>query len=129
LTSLVGCGGIRRLPVSGTVTLDDQPLNGGALSFAPDPAKGNKSQITGNGPVKEGRYELQTTAINRADSGPGVPPGWYKVFYKTLNLSTKKNPLSQLEVNDKFKSAETTPISVEVKDNPEPGAYDFNFTK
>ena len=129
LTSLMGCGGVKRLPVSGTVTLDGQPLNGGILSFSPDTAKGNTSQISGNSPVKEGHYELQTTAINSADSGSGVPPGWYKVFLKTPNLSTKKNPQSPIEVNDKFKSVETTPLSVEVKENPEPGAYDFKLTR
>ncbi|HLJ95462.1 MAG TPA: hypothetical protein VKU02_19960, partial [Gemmataceae bacterium] len=31
--SLMGCGGIRRVPVSGTVTLDGKPLNGGILGF------------------------------------------------------------------------------------------------
>ena len=129
LTSLVGCGGIRRVPVSGTVTLDGQPLNGGILSFSPDTAKGNTNQITGNSPVKEGHYELQTTAVNRGDTGPGVPPGWYKVFLKTPNLATKKMPQSPVEVNDKYKSVETTPLSVEVKDNPEPGAYDFKMTR
>jgi len=129
LASLVGCGGIRRVPVSGTVTLDGKPLDGGILSFAPDTAKGNTSQITGNSPVKDGHYELQTTAVTRGDTGPGVPPGWYKVILKTPNLSSKKNPQSPVEVNDKYKSVEKTPLSVEVKDNPEPGAYDFKMTR
>jgi hypothetical protein len=126
---LVGCGGVRRLPVSGAVTLDGQPLNGGILCFSPDTAKGNTAQISCNCPVKDGHYDLQTIGITRADSGAGVPPGWYKVTLKTPNLATKKNQQAPAEVNEKYKSVEKTPLSVEVKDNPEPGAYDFKLTK
>ena len=115
--------------VSGTVMLDGQPLNGGILSFSPDAAKGNTYQITGNSPVKDGHYEIQTTSVSRGDTGPGLPPGWYKVILKTPNLSTKKNPQSPVEVNEKYKSVEKTPLSVEVKDNPDPGAYDFKMTR
>jgi hypothetical protein len=130
LTSLVGCGGgVKRIPVSGTVTLDGQPLNGGVLVFSPDTAKGNTAQISCASPVREGQYELETVGVTGADSGKGVPPGWYKVILKTPNRSTKKRPDSPIEVNDKYKSVEKTPLSVEVKNNPEPGAYDFKLTK
>jgi hypothetical protein len=129
LSSVTGCGGVRRVPVSGTVTLDDKPLNGGYLEFTPDAAKGNTAKINGMSPIKDGRYNLETNGITRADSGPGVPLGWYKVTFRILEESTKKHPQAPLNVNDKYKSAETTPLSVEVKDNPEPGAYDFKMTK
>jgi hypothetical protein len=129
LTSLAGCGGVKRLPVTGTVTLDGRPVNGGLLTFSPDSAKGNAAKISCTSPVREGRYDLETVGITRNDSGPGVPPGWYKVTYQMLDLGTKKKPQAEVQVNDKFKNVETTPLSVEVKDNPEPGAYDFKLTK
>jgi hypothetical protein len=129
MTSVVGCGGVKRVPVSGTVMLDDKPLNGGYLEFTPDTAKGNTAKINGMSPIKEGRYNLETNGITRADSGPGVPLGWYKVTFRILEESTKKHPQPSINVNDKFKSVETTPLSVEVKDNPDPGAYDFKMTK
>jgi hypothetical protein len=129
LISLEGCGGVKRVPVAGIVTVDGQPLNGGILVFAPDTAKGNMAQISCNGPVKEGRYELQTVGITRSGSGSGVPPGWYKVFLRTPNLGTRKRPQAEIEVNEKYKSIEKTPLEVEVKDNPEPGVYDFKLTK
>src|SRR5690348_600228 len=78
LTFLAGWG-VKRVPASGKVTLDDQPLNAGVLVFPPDASKGNKSYISCTSPVKEGRYELQTHGVTRSDSGGGVPPGWYKV--------------------------------------------------
>jgi hypothetical protein len=128
LTALVGCGA-KRLAVSGTVTLDDKPLNGGYLEFSPDPAKGNKAQIVCMSPIKEGRYTLETNGVTRGDSGAGVPPGWYKVTFRILEEPTKKHPQPPPNVSDKYKSVETTPLSVEVKDNPDPGAYDFKMTK
>jgi hypothetical protein len=129
LASLVGCGGVKRLPVSGTVTVDGQPVDGGVLTFSPDAAKGNTAKISCASPVREGRYNLQTVGITRADTGAGVPPGWYKVTYNSLDLSTKKRSRPATQVHDKYKSVETTPLSVEVKDNPDPDAYDFKMSK
>jgi hypothetical protein len=130
LTFLVGCGGgVRRVPVAGKVTLEGKPVNGGILSFIPDAAKGNSANINCTSPVKEGRYSLETIGITRGDSGPGVPLGWYKVTFNVLDLRTKKKKHALVEYNDKYRKAETTPWLVEVKDNPEPGAYDFKMTK
>lgn len=129
LTSVVGCGGVKRVPVSGTVTLDGQPLNGGYLVFTPDTAKGNPHRISCTSRIKDGRYNLETNGVTRAESGSGVPPGWYKVTFRMLEFSTKKHPIAPINVHEKFTSVEKTPLSVEVKDNPDPGAYDFKMTK
>jgi hypothetical protein len=129
LTTLVGCGGVKRIRISGTVTVDGTPIDGGILSFSPDAAKGNTAKISCTSPVREGRYELETIGITGSDSGSGVPPGWYKVTYNRIDLATKKRAQADIQVNDKYKNADTTPLSVEVKDNPEPGAYDFKLTK
>ena len=128
LTSVVGCG-VKRVPVAGTVLLDGQPLDGGYLEFTPDTAKGNTAQLVCIAPIKEGRYNLETNGVTRADSGTGVPPGWYKVTFRMLDVSSKKHQVVPIPVNEKFKSVEKTPLAVEVKDNPEPGAYDFKLTK
>jgi hypothetical protein len=128
LTCLAGCG-VKRVPVSGTVTLDGQPLNTGMLTFTPDSTKGNTAQIAGNSPVRDGHYELQTLGVTKADSGPGIPLGWYKVTWSPPTVGSKKHPLTEVEVNDKFKNVEKTPLSVEVKDNPDPDAYNIKLTK
>jgi hypothetical protein len=129
LTCAMGCGGIRRVPVAGTVTLDGQPFTGGHLVFSPDVSKGNIYRINCRGRVKDGHYELETNAVDRTDSGPGVPLGWYKVTWVMLEESTKKHPIAPINVNSKFRDPDKTPLSIEVKDNPEPGAYDFKLTK
>lgn len=129
LTCAVGCGGVRRVPVSGTVKLDGQPINGGHLVFTPDTAKGNMLRISCSGRIQDGHYDLETNGVTRSESGRGVPLGWYKVTFRMLEESTKKHPIAPVDVNNKFRNPDTTPLSVEVKDNPEPGAYDFKMTK
>jgi hypothetical protein len=126
---MVGCGGIRRIPVSGTVTLDGKPINGGNIVFSPDAAKGNLNRINCMSPIiVDGQYTLETNGVTRSESGDGVPLGWYKVTFRQMQESTKKHPVVPVNVHDRFREPEKTPLSVEVKDNPEPGAYDFKFT-
>jgi hypothetical protein len=129
LNCVVGCGGVRRVTVSGTVTQDGQPLNDGYLEFTPDAAKGNTQKVSCISPLKDGRNNLETNAITRADSGPGVPLGWYKVTFAMPEESTKKHRVVPINVNEKYKSVDKTPLQVELKDNPELGAYDFKMTK
>src|SRR6266481_9271339 len=84
LTSVAGCGGVRRIPVSGTVTLDGKPIDGGTLVFSPDMAKGNTHRISCISPIKDGGYDLETNGVTPRDSGSGVPLGWYKVIFRQL---------------------------------------------
>lgn len=128
LISLAGCG-VKRLPVSGTVTLDGKPLDGVVLTFSPDTAKGNTAQISCKSPVKEGRYDLQTIGITRSGSGSGVPPGWYKVTIMFPRVGTRRVQRKNVDINEKYLSVEKTPLEIEVKDNPEPGVYDLKLEK
>lgn len=127
--SLTGCGGSNRLPVAGTVMLDGKPLNGVNLVFSPDTTKGNNAQISCTSLVTEGRYDLKTSGITRSDSGPGAPPGWYKVTVTLSTQGTRNRPQAKVEIPDKYLSVEKTTLEVEVKNNPEPGAYDLKLTK
>jgi len=121
---LSGCdAGVKRVPVSGAVTLDGQPLTGGVLHFAPDVSKGNNNRVDCLSPVRGGHYNLLTQAILQKDNGTGAPLGWYKVYLFT------DIPGVNIHVNPKFTLPEKTPISVEVVENPPPGAYDIKMTK
>ena len=74
MSMVVGCGGgSQRGPVSGTVTLDGQPLEHGVISFRP--IKGNASPGSGS-VVTDGNFEIP------ADKG--LPPGEYKVTISAL---------------------------------------------
>jgi len=66
----VGCSGsgddLPREPVSGTVTLDNQPLPNGTISFVPASGSGG-----GGGTIKDGKFSI-------ARAG-GLVPGSYSV--------------------------------------------------
>ena len=69
LAGLSGCGsGDGRLAVSGTVTIDGEPLEGAAINF--QPAAGTNGRSTG-GPVQAGSFRVSTDQ--------GLLPGTYLV--------------------------------------------------
>ncbi len=125
LTPLLGCGnGIKCVPVSGTVTLDGQPLQGVVVAFTPDASKGNTARASCTGPVRDGRYELQTIGVTRYESGRGAPPGWYKV---TLIADLPGQP--KVNLNGAYTNVARTPLSVEVVAEPPPGSYDLKLMR
>ena len=117
--AVAGCGGVRRIPVSGSVTLDGKPLDGGVLLFHPDESKGNTFRASCTGPVKNGRYKLITTAVTRQDTGAGAPLGWYKVHVHWDSKNAQGQPCP---VHPRFLESGLTTLSLEVVANPQPGA-------
>ena len=70
LPLMVGCGGdgLGRVPISGEVTYDGQPVVDGVIRF--EPQRGTNMPVVIE-PVKNGRYTTESTG--------GVPPGSYQV--------------------------------------------------
>jgi|GEM_PF-1808549 len=127
-----GCStGAKRVPAGGTVELDGQPVNGGILMFEPDFSKGNNARVSCSSPIRNGRYELQTAGVERSDSGPGIPLGWYKVSVRANRPGVPPTFPGQpvLDIDAKYLDPEKTPISIEIVENPAPNAYDVKFTK
>ncbi len=72
LITLSGCGSTTGLPVTGTVTLDDQPLPNALIFFYPE---GRTAGLGGSGRTgPDGKYELIP-----AQGRKGIAPGDYKV--------------------------------------------------
>jgi hypothetical protein len=130
-----GCGdgsGVgRTLPVNGTITLDDKPLTAAStvVLFKPDKAKGNLSTFEPTGTVDEqGHYRLVTGGKK------GAPPGWYKVCVTATAGPTQggggraHRPAARSLVPSRYGQAATTPVAVEVVEDPPPGAYDLKLT-
>jgi hypothetical protein len=125
IVAVAGCGGLKLVPVSGTVKMGDQPLKGGAVSFIPDPSRGNHAHVSCLGRLdSQGRYTLTTSAVKGSDSGKGAPLGWYKV-----TLITTLPGAPEIKIDGTYLDPEKTPWEVEVVDHPEPGKYDFQVTK
>ena len=131
-----GCGdtsGVgKTFPVSGKLTLDDKPLTAAStiVLFKPDGAKGNTTPFEPTGTVDgEGNYRLFTKGQR------GAPPGWYKVVVTATEYRPEEvkgprrhHPTPKSLVPGKYGQAATTPVVVEVVENPGPGAYDVKLT-
>src|SRR5437588_5032446 len=128
LVGVAGCG-VKRIPTSGTVTLDGQPMTEGVLKFIPDVSKGTTYRVSCSGPISNGRWNLVTSGMERADTGTGAPVGWFKVVYTHPNEGSKAPGASAApKVADKYRSEETTPISIELTDPPPADGYKIELT-
>jgi hypothetical protein len=121
---LVGCSSDpvgRTVPVKGKVTVGGQPLKQGSVTFWPNESKGNKSTMEAGASVNEdGTYQLFTKGK------AGAPPGPYKVTVaaQTQVDSTKPMQAKSL-VPSSYNTRESTPLLIDVVENPAPGAYDL----
>jgi hypothetical protein len=120
------------VPVSGKVTMGGKALPGGTVNFVPDKDKGNKLPSTPIGTIRgDGTYTLQT------EGKEGAPPGWYKVTISAMAPPSQDVPppdkggkpavRPNFQIDPKYSKADTTDKSVEVKENPPPGAYDIKL--
>jgi hypothetical protein len=121
---LGGCGPkkeqLKLVPVSGSVKVGDQPLDGGYIRFIADPSQGNAVKANPTGKIKDGRFEL------RSNGEAGAPLGKYKVTI--ISQGPGMDLKSRFVVDQKYASIQKTPISVEVVENPAEGTYDFKVT-
>ena len=60
-----GCGGVKAVPVSGTVTVDGKPLKDIAVNFTPIAAEGAEGPGSSGVTDAEGRYSLRTIGDRR----------------------------------------------------------------
>jgi hypothetical protein len=134
---IAGCGDASGVgptfPVSGKVTLNGAPLTAAStiVLFKPDTAKGNTSPVEPTGTVDaDGNYTLTTKGKK------GAPPGWYKVIVTAreeappVHPKTPKphRPVSKSLLPAKYGQGQTSGLSIEVVEDPAPGAYDLKLT-
>jgi hypothetical protein len=128
LVGVAGCG-IKRIPTSGKVTLDGQPMTEGVLQFIPDASKGNNLRVSCSGPISNGRWNLVTSGTERANTGTGAPVGWFKVRYTHPNEGSKQPAHSAApKVAAKYYREDTTPLSIELTDPPPAEGYTIELT-
>ena len=117
-----GCGGgdtLELTPVTGRITLDGEPLQKGTVCFVADSDAGNTVRVNPVSAIKaDGAFELMS------DGEAGAPVGKYKV---TVNVQTMDPETNDVELDPKYASAESTPISIEVVKEPTAGAYDIKI--
>ena len=123
-----GCGkpgGATMAPISGSVTVDNQPLTAGQVTFHPI-AKAEASDNKGfSGGIVEasGKYTLFTGGEK------GAPLGKYKVTVNPSMVPTASGGAPVAPFNSKYRDAKMTPIEVEVVASPAAGAYDLKLKR
>jgi hypothetical protein len=125
----------RTFPVAGKITFGNEPLTAKntVVLLKPDAAKGNTSPFEPTGTVDEvGNYTVRTKGKQ------GAPPGWYKVVVTARDESPPEHPKSGGQshrpvahslVPARYGQEKTSGLSLEVVENPAPGAYDLKLTK
>lgn len=118
LGGLGGCnagGGPDLGLVSGTVTLDGQPVSSGIISFVPDETRGSRGPVASAIISTEGRYTLHAPGRR-----PGAVIGFHKVAVacpETISSGEsegEESEDSQCSIPAVYASEETSPITVEV---------------
>lgn len=101
LALAVGCGGptdkLNLVPVTGTITLEGQPLSGATVTYFPQAAQGVAASATTD---DHGKYTLQTAGAQR----PGAVPGGYNVTVmktEVKQLTTEEQAIAQTKMKGK----------------------------
>jgi hypothetical protein len=125
-----GCGDPsdvgRMVPVVGKVTASGKPVKAGSVSFRPDKSKGNTSAHEPYGEIDaDGNYKLYT------GKKEGAPAGWYRVAVFAGEPVEAGNRSGQAKwyANPKYAAAESSGLTIEVVEQPAPGAYDLKLTE
>jgi hypothetical protein len=121
-----GCGdNIERVPVSGRVLVDGQPLRGkaGSVLFKPDSSKGKPGSHEAAGNLdEEGNYVLFTAGKK------GAAPGWYKVVVFATEKGADRDAPARV-FHPRYCSDKSTPLAVEVVAQPAAEQYDLKLTR
>ena len=122
---LSGCGqsGPKLYPVKGRVTLTDgSPVKYGQIILHADASKGNTTKEVSQGTIRNGEYTIMTGARE------GAPPGAYRVSIEAADEVDEKNPyFTRWFAHEKYVNPDTSKLTMEVVESPEPGRYDFKL--
>ena len=126
---LAGCSReepLNLVPVSGTVSVAGKPLTMGVVSLRPDGDNETLHHPTGT-IDSAGKYQLQTVGRD------GAPPGQYKVLvFADGNTATTSGKavhpaMPKWLVNQRYTAVETTDLTLEIVDAPEPRSYNLSL--
>jgi predicted small lipoprotein YifL len=120
LVVLAGCGkpGPKTVPVQGKVTVGDQPVQEGNVSFIPASATEAKAGMSA-GQIKNGEYTIYTSGKE------GAPEGKYKVTVTPSMVPTGGKGPPTAPFNKKYRDVQSTPLTIDVPS----ASYDLKLDK
>jgi hypothetical protein len=121
--ALLGCDGVRMADISGSVKYDGQPVDDGAIQFAPADGQGPSA----GGTIKAGQYNAKVPIGNMKvtiswPKGTGVKKKLYESDPKSAIIEMKSESLPE-----KYTSQTATELSFEVKSGS--NRKDWELTK
>ena len=112
-------------PVTGRVTFNGVPLNGGLIVFVPDASKGESGESAYSKIQDDGSYNLYT------GEAPGAHAGWYRVTVSSPGPITpvpgQPYNMSESILPDRYGHPEYSRINCKVTLN-QANSFDFNLT-
>ncbi|OYW18718.1 MAG: hypothetical protein B7Z55_10120 [Planctomycetales bacterium 12-60-4] len=125
--TVTGCrksNGLVLYPVTGKVRLEGHPLTAGSVSLRPEE--------TGKWQHPTGVVNDDGTYVIYTERQPGAPPGSYRVvvFANEIlrNDSGQASPgLPRSLISTSYHDPLTTPLRIDVVNQPAPGAYDLEL--
>ena len=112
------------LPVTGRVTFQGVPVNGGVIVFAPDASKGEHGAIAHSTIQADGSYSLLT------GDAAGARPGWYQVTFSCpgppRSQPGQAYSSSESAIPEKYRHPELSKISCKVQVN-QANSFDFDL--
>ncbi len=119
-----GCGGgdkIERMPLSGTVTIDGQPVVYGTLDFVPDTGKSH-SGPQGSAVIENGKYTTEK-------GGAGVVKGPHLVHITALAEAPNREPIVDETQAANVKPPETLLLNYPMEIDIQSETVDINVPK
>lgn len=114
------------LPVQGKIIIADVESKKGNIRFVPDKSKGNNLDMEPVGQIADdGTYSVTT------GGKMGAPAGHYKVLVFISVPTNPNDPYSTQKslIHAKYKSADSTDLSIEVVAKPAANAYDLKLSR
>ncbi|MEM7455789.1 MAG: hypothetical protein AAF456_15660 [Planctomycetota bacterium] len=119
LLFVAGCGG-EAVPelatVSGTITMNGEPLDQVKVTFMPDAERGNGGRSSYGETDENGRYTLTYQLPGEPQEGAAV--GWHKVCLRDLIPTRARDEGGQQiprRISGNYSNAPKTPLEFEVK--------------
>lgn len=125
VVALAGCGPNlpRCFPVSGTVTVDGQPVAGGTITFYPEAGRSAMGKIEADGSYKlttfrdddgalPGRHAVTIKATTV--SGPAAPESFEAELAQANSADKRSGPLSDLARSRKVLARDQSPLTADV---------------
>jgi hypothetical protein len=113
-------------PVSGKVTVDNQPVTSGQVTLIPleETASAKSAGLSAGSLDAEGNYTITTGGKK------GAPLGKYKVTVTPVMVPVAgATGPPTAPFNKVYQDAQATPLQIEVVENPEAGRYDLKLNK